>query len=224
MSPKTRTYIGVGALLFCLIVGGGIVWWFLFGSGPKKRTVTVDPAQQTAGLPGGQMRMAPRPRDLKGVNKLSDDTWFVRGDSGAMRVSKAPNGTYDLKFTLPNGLNLSREQIGLLSGRFRILQDPLMAKQWQVTDDQTAKLKAMSIGGGAGMQPSGSDREAIRQLWDGYTKATDGPSKMDAQKKLLEKLDAVAKGNVETARKRYTDQIDQIRQILTPEQVKQITQ
>ena len=225
LSPQARTYIGVGGLVLCLIIGAGIVWFFLFGSTPKKRQVTVDPSQQAAALPGGPgVRFNPRqPRDQRGVNKLNDNNWYVRGEIGSVRINRAAGGTYNLNYSLPGGLGLSREQIVLLSGRFRIIQDPLMARDWKVTEEQTAKLKALSMGGGT-FRPSASDDTAIRQLWDGYMKATDGPSRVDAQKKLVEKLDAVAKAYRESELKRYGDTIDQIKRILTPEQVKAITQ
>jgi hypothetical protein len=226
LSPQARTYIGVGVLALCLLIGGGIVWFFLFGSSPKKRQVTVDPNQQASALPGGPgIRFTPRqPRDQRGVNKLGDDAWYVRGETGSVRINRnAAAGTYNLNYSLPGGLGLSREQIVLLSGRFRILQDPLMAKDWKVSDDQTAKLKALNIGGTT-FRPGASDETAIRQLWDGYLKAGDGPSRVDAQKKLVEKLDTVAKTYQESERKRYGETIDQIKRILTPEQVKAITQ
>src|SRR5439155_11535742 len=169
----------------------------LIGSSPKRRTVTVDPTKQTVTMPGGGIRIVTQPRNLRGVNRISDTDWFVRGDSGAMRVSKGSDGSYRFAFTFPNGLNLSREQIALLSGRFRILRDPLMAKEWKVSDDQVEKLKQIDVGGGA-LQPSDTQRSAVRQLWDGYLKASDGSAKMDAQKKLVDKVDEIAKANLET--------------------------
>src|SRR5439155_13383993 len=111
LSPKAKQGIAIGALAFCLIVGAGIVWWFLLGSSPKRRSVTVNPAQQTPTMLGGGIRYAPQPRNVRGVNRMGDNEWFVRGDSGAMRVSKGSDGSYRFAFTFPNGLNLSREQI-----------------------------------------------------------------------------------------------------------------
>jgi hypothetical protein len=224
LSPKARTWIAVGALAFCLIVGAGIVWFFLLGSSPKRRTVTVDPAQQTPTMPGGGgVRFAPqRPRDMRGVNKINNSEWLVRGDAGTVRINKTSDGTYKLAFAFPKGLNLASEQIKLMAGRYRILADPAMAKDWKVTDDQVEKLKKIEIGGA--LQPSATDQSTIRQLWDGYTRASDGPSKMDAQKKLTEKLDAIAKANLDSARTLYSQKIEQIKQVLTSEQVQKITQ
>src|SRR5215213_9754767 len=111
LSPQARTYIGVGALVLCLIIGAGIVWFFLFGSSPKKRQVMVDPNQQAAALPGVPgIRFVPRQaRDQRGVNKLGDDAWYVRGETGSVRINRnAAAGTYNLNYSLPGGLGLSR--------------------------------------------------------------------------------------------------------------------
>ena len=72
--------------------------------------------------------------------------------------------------------------------------------EFDMTDDQVQKLKKIELGGA--LQPSAADQSAIRQLWEGYTRASDGPSKMDAQKKLTEKLDAGIPG---TAARLKTD-------------------
>jgi hypothetical protein len=225
LSPKARTTIAIAALALCLIVGAGIVWWLLIGSTPKRRTVSVDPAKQGAMImPGPNFRMAPpRPRDTRGVNRNGENDWFVRGEVGAVRITKNAAGAYDLLFVTPRNLDLSREQIALLSGRFRILKDPLMAKEWGVTDDQVSKLDRIDVSAGA-LKPAAADLASVRQLWDAYMKATDGPSKMDAQKKLVEKVDQVGKANVEVARSLYGQRTEQIKQILTAEQVKRITQ
>src|SRR5205823_2418541 len=103
LTPKQRQAIGVAALAVCLIVGAGIVWWFLFGASPKRRTVTVDPSKQTMALPGGggQMRVMPRPRDMRGVTRVGDGKWFARGDNGGMQISKNGDGTYRMLFQFP---------------------------------------------------------------------------------------------------------------------------
>ena len=220
LSPKTRNYIAVGVLAFCLIVGGGIVWFFLWGSTPKRRTVAVDPGKQTVAPPG--MRFAPQPpRNLKGVNKLGNNQWLIRGDAGSVMVVSR-GGSYEFRPVPPKELGLSREQIALLAGRFRILADPLMAKEWKVTDDQIARLRAIRMGNNAS-SATAADAAALRPLWDAYLKASDGPTRMDAQKKLTDKIDGSAKTYADSVKKIYLDRIEQIRQILTPEQIQTIT-
>src|SRR5688500_1131 len=81
LTPQQRTMVGVGALVLCLLVGGGIVYWFLFGTTPKQRTVTVDPAQQTPGMGSGPMVRTP-PRRPQMIVREDDKSWIARGTSG----------------------------------------------------------------------------------------------------------------------------------------------
>jgi hypothetical protein len=220
LTPQARTYVAVGVLAFCLIVGAGIVWFFLWGSTPKRRTVAVDPGQQTVAMPG--MRIAPQPpRNLKGVNKLANDRWLIRGDAGSVMVV-AKGGAYEFRTVPQKDIGLSKEQIALLAGRFRILADPLMAKEWKITEDQTKRLRAIPMNNTGG-QVNNADAAALRPLWDAYLKASDGSARLDAQKKLTDRVDGTAKSIAEAAKKVYLDRIEQIRQILTPEQIQAIT-
>jgi len=220
MDPKTRTAIAVTALLACLLIGAGIVYWLLFGSSPKRRVVQVDPAEQ-ASAARGTIRMAPQRRDMPGIVKL-DEEWIVRGTTGEMRLKDKAASAADPAYRFPDGLKLPPEQVSLLAGRFRILHDEAMAKEWNVTPQQADKLRALQIGG-SGMNPSPQQRDELWKLWTQYTSATGGQGKIDAQKKLIDKLDEVSKSLFEPARQQYTAKLDEIKKILTPEQVEAIT-
>lgn len=219
MTPQTRTTIAVVALLACLLIGGGIVYWLLFGSSPKRRVVTVDPKEQAAAMRGPVMNVRQR-RDGPGIIK-NDDEWIVRSTTGEMRLRDKAAGANDPVYRFPDGLKLPPEQVSLLAGRFRILNDQAMAEEWKVTPEQTEKLKQLQIGGAA-MTPSQSQRDELWKLWQAYTGAKD-QAKIDAQKKLVDKLDEVAKSLFEPARQQYTAKLEQIKKILTPEQVQMIT-
>src|SRR5262249_5604830 len=151
--------------MVCLLIGGGIVYWFLFGSSPTRREVAVDPNQPVR-LGGRRM---PTPR----VNKTGANDWTVRGDAGILRVTQTGND-YQFNFGYLGGLlALNQQQVGLISGRYRIIQDPAMAKSWNVTPEQLDKLKKLDVGAGGGLRPSNEDREAIRTLWGEFQAASD---------------------------------------------------
>ena len=96
-----------------------------------------------------------------------------------------------------------------------------MAKAWNITPDQLAKLKKIDIGGGGGMlKPSPEDLSQIKQLWDAYQNASD---KAAPQQALLAKLDGVAHASLDSTKKMVLDRVDQIRQVLTPQQIEKIT-
>jgi len=221
MSPKTRMTIAVVALVACLLVGGGIVYWMLFGSSPKgKRSIQVDPQAQAAD-PRATIRMAPQRRDAPGITKV-DDEWVVRSANGEMRLRDKAASAAEATYRFPGGLKLPPEQVSLLAGRFRVLHDAAMAAEWKVTPEQIEKLQKLQIGG-SGMNPSPSQRDELWKLWTQYNTASGGQAKTDAQKKLIDKLDEVSKSLFEPARQQYTAKLEDIKKILTPEQVQVIT-
>ena len=218
MDPKTRTAIAAGALLVCLLVGAGIVYWLLVGSSPKRRVVEVDPAKQAPARP--EMRMAQR-RDVPGIHRTNQE-WIIRSNDGEMRVRHNAASATDATFRFPRGLRPPPEQNSLAAGHFRILHDEAMAAEWKVTPDQLARLKQLQLGGGE-MNPSTSQRQELWNLWQAFNKASGGQAKVDAQKKLIDKLEEVTKSLLEPAKQQYAIKVDQIKTILTPEQVKSIT-
>ena len=221
MDPRTRTIIAVTALLACLLIGAGIVYWLLFGSSPKRRVVQVDPAEQASAARTPNLRMPPQRRDVPGIVKTADE-WIVRGTTGEMRLGNKAAGPADPMYRFPDSMKLSPEQVSLLAGRFRILHDEAMAAEWKVTPQQTDRLRALQLGG-SGMNPAPQQRDELWKLWKQYSSASGGQAKIDAQKKLIGKLDEVAKSLYEPARKQYTAKIDEIKKILTAEQVETIT-
>src|SRR5690242_12489182 len=108
MDPKTQQAIAVAALIVALIVGGGIVYWFLFGSKPSARTVTVDPKQQTMVNAG---RMARPPRPTNGVESTGDNAWQVRSPSGTVNVTKDGSGPYNFVYSFSIKLPADQQQV-----------------------------------------------------------------------------------------------------------------
>ena len=221
MSPKTRTTIAVTALLACLLIGGGIVYWMLFGSSPKRRVVTVDPQQQAAASRTPVMNVRQQRRDMPGIMKV-DEEWVVRSATGEMRLRDKAASAADPIYRFPDGLKLPPEQVSLLAGRFRILHDDAMAQEWKVTPQQLEKLRNLQIGGSQ-MSPSSQQRDELWKLWTQYNGATGGQAKIDGQKKLIDKLEETSKSLFEPARQQYTAKLEEIKKILTPEQVQVIT-
>jgi hypothetical protein len=220
MSAKTRTTIAVTALIACLLIGGGIVYWLLFGASPKRRVITVDPKEQAAAsrAPVANMRM--QRRDGPGITKV-DEEWVVRSTSGEMRLRDKAASAADPVYRFPDGLKLPPEQVSLLAGRFRVLHDNAMAAEWKITPQQLEKLSNLQIGG-AQMAPSAQQRDELFKLWTQYNGAT-GQAKIDAQKKLIDKLEETSKALFDPARQQYTAKLEEIKKILTPEQVQMIT-
>jgi Spy/CpxP family protein refolding chaperone len=102
-----------------------------------------------------------------------------------------------------------------------MMTDAAMAKEWGVTPEQNEKLK--TVRGGSGLNPSNAERAAMEQLWMGYAGAASDSARGDAQKKITDKLEEIAKANVDAAKKAYAERVEQVKSILTSEQVAKIT-
>ena len=219
MSPQAKQTIAVVALVACLLVGAGIVWWMLKGSSPSRRTVSVDPAKQAPAGPQMNVRMA-QSRRVPGAWKDGDE-WVIRSQTGEMRVKAGSAKSADAAFRFPDGLKLPPEQVSLLAGRYRILHDEAMAAEWKVTPEQVGKLKAIQVGGSA-MTPPAGQRDELWGLYQTWDKAS-GQGKVDAQKKLTDKLEEVAKSLFEPARQQYAAKLEEVKKVLTADQVAAIT-
>src|SRR5690242_16778889 len=77
----------ITGLVLALAIAVGVIWFFVWGSSPKRRTVAVDPSKTAAApLATPQMRVRRPPRPISAVNKISDNKWRVQGDSGGLAV------------------------------------------------------------------------------------------------------------------------------------------
>ncbi len=162
-------------------------------------------------------------RPQQAINKDDDTTWTVTGTVGAMRVKSIASGGYKTALYYPGrDMQLSHEQIALLSGIVRARRDEAMAKEWNITADQLTQLK--NVDTGTGIQNSSNERTELLGLWDAYMKAGDGQPKTDAEKKLIARLDELAKANLDASRKALAQKLDDAKKILTPEQIDKITQ
>jgi hypothetical protein len=214
----------IAALVVALLFGAGIVYWFVFGSSPRSRQVKIDPSQPTMPFPGGGgMTRIARPPPLP-IQKLDDNGWIVRGNTGGMRVQRDAAAPGAFKFTyFFTGYRPPADALALWSAQARAIKDQAMAKEWGITPEQVKQLKAAKFGGPPGAKPTPADRQAIEGLWGSYVSATDGAARMDLQKKLIDKLDESAKAGVEAAKKAVSEHADRLRQILKPEQVAKMT-
>src|SRR5687768_13659397 len=177
MTAAQRQTIAIVGLVVCLLIGGGIIYWLLFATSPKQRSVKVDPTAQSADAPGGRPMIRTPPRPPQRVTKEDDTTWQVRGSSGAMRVT-VDGAAVKLEPYYPGRDFLTPEQVSLVAGFVRAKRDEAMAKEWGISPEQLTKLKAIDLRGSM-LELSSAESAELRQLWDSYMKASDGTAKAD---------------------------------------------
>ena len=219
LSPDAQKWIGVGAVLACLLLGAGIVWFFLVGTTPRERKVTVDPKLQSAGvegrLPGDRSRL-----DWPGVHRLNPTRWQVTSKTGILYVVKEKQG-YRFSYDFTRGF-IPPEQVALLSSLVRAQVDAAMATSWGLTDGQVKQLRKINLRQ-RWLRPSAEDEAAIKSLWDAYVQAGQPGGASVAPKNLVEKLDAVAKANLEAGKKLFAERIDAAKKVLTADQLQKMT-
>jgi hypothetical protein len=219
LTDKQRQTIGVAALLLCLLLGGGVIWWFFYGSAPTRTQVTVDPKEQSPGqVETRGIRMMREPRR---ITRPDPSTYLVRGNVGQFRAVQKGQAWELSDFVFVGGSRLSNEQLTMLTSRWRILHDPAMAKAWGVTPEQRDQLEKIA-GGSGGFEPTPDQRQALLAAMANYHNAGDGPTRSDAQAKVLDLIDADARGSFDAARKAAADRADRVRHVFTKEQLKKI--
>ena len=219
LPSESQKWIGVGVLLACLLLGAGIVWFFLVGSTPREHKVTVDPKLQSAGvegrLPGDRSRL-----DWPGVHRLNPTRWQVTSKSGIMYVAKEKQA-YRFSYDFARGF-IPSDQVALLSSLVRAQVDAAMAKSWGLTDEQVKQLRKINVRQ-RWLRPSAEEEAAIKSLWDAYVQAGQPGGSSAAPKALVEKLDAVAKANLEPGKKLFAERIDAAKKVLTADQLQKMT-
>ena len=219
LSAEAQKWIGIGALVACLLVGAGVVYFLVFGSAPRKRTASVDPKQQSMGV-DGRLPIDLSRREMPGVHRIDPNTWLVRGKSGAMRITRKSDA-YVLTFDFGRGF-IPPDQVTLVAALIRAQTDAAMAKEWGISPEQVAELKKLNFRQSL-FKPSAEDRAALTSQWSAFHAIGEGQAKLDAQRKMIEKLDAVAQANLDAARKAFIGRLDTAKQILTAEQLQKLT-
>jgi len=181
----------------------------------------VDPSLQTPGF-GRPGALPPGIRRAMGVEKVDAKNWQVRGTAGAVRIARDDKGVYQFNFFYPNGAGISPQDNQLWVARGRALRDQAMAKEWEINADQLAKLKKVDAGNSR-LNPTPEQRQAVTTQWETYLKATDGVSRMESERRLVATLDAIANTSQPASKQAAQAAVDQIKQILTPQQIEKMS-
>jgi hypothetical protein len=209
---------GFAALTLLLLAIVWFIWWYLAGSLPRQHTVEVDPnlvQQATMRAAGQHVAALARQPDPRGIRKVGDVDWLVNSTFGAINIRNAKDD-YRLKLSYHmSALLPDPQQRQWLIVQRRLTMDDAMARQVGLSKDQVKQLRAIQP---PAMLATDTDQQNLKKLWLAYISAT-GPAKQDAQKKLLDSFDDVAKSVLEPSKQAAQQRLDEIKAIVTPEMI-----
>lgn len=211
VNPQTQQWVVLAVLGAALLAGAGLVYWFVFDSSPRSRTITVDPATQT---PTKRQTYAAVP----GVTRNGTADWSIRGQVGGVRMKRQNDGKYDMDYWFVSGFSPAMEKPMLIGAAVRATRDDAMAKEWKITPAQQKDIRS-SLAKVTSPKLSGDDRETITKAFTAYLSANDPSTRMDLQKKLLAQVDEIVKAKIESANAALDQKIQELHRILSSEQI-----
>lgn len=216
------------ALLVLLVAGGaGYAGYRFWTGGHPGAGKEIDIGN--TGFFGGR-QMGANPRRLQAQMQTDPATLPDGVHAGAMNLSWVRMG--DFYTSLPNDPAssmtirvfyakpdlLTAEEQSILQARRRLPTDAALAKQFNVTPEQSKALVAIPLGIGAGLRVTPEDRDRIKAAWQVYVGAADS-AKDAAKTALLTTLKQVGDKSLEPTRAQQRERVEQIRKVLTPEQI-----
>jgi Spy/CpxP family protein refolding chaperone len=157
-----------------------------------------------------------------GVQKRGDNRWQVRAGNGWLGVDKDPAGKLSFEFRFWRYDFLPADAMDTLVKVQRLVRDPPMAKQINVTPQQLAQFRDIRAQGKVELQPA--DAERLRGLWSAYESTTEPKAKHAAEVKLVRALDEITRRLEGPASQSAVERAERASQVLKPEQWQQFDQ
>ena len=232
VQPKTRDipiWLTGIVLILCIVGGGWLVRWYSRDTGTQAIEVPLEDSAAVAanarvrgqlGMPGGNPRAQ---RDNGGFfaaavdgvkpSGTSGKAWIVRSGDATMYVSQGRNGQLDLNPSYVTQ-KLTPEQAQVLMMRRRLMTDAAMREQIQLTAAQLESLRKVEDFRGMVIEPT--DRAKLTSLFQAW-RTSPGDA---TEKPLVAALADVAKRAAGPTQAFDASRVEQVRKILTPDQVK----
>ncbi|HQY88636.1 MAG TPA: hypothetical protein PK402_08255 [Tepidisphaeraceae bacterium] len=211
---KTRPVIAIALILLLGASATATVWWMNGGGEPKLADTQPDPG--SFGRFGGAGNERARRNAMEqGVNRLPARTFVVMIDESRLDVRRE-NNRWEIRFT-PSAPLMTVETRRTLQRRQAIINEPNIAKQLSVSEDQVQQLNKLEP---APPTISEADEDAIAKLIEQLettTNDTDQSRKLESD--LMEIARRIASSDFEPIRQSHINRAEQVQKILTPEQL-----
>jgi hypothetical protein len=218
-------WASVAVLSACLLGGAWLLWWFVAGSAPRERTVTLKEVPRMARRGGGGGGGGPNPignmfrqiaQTTYGVIVVKPGEWRVRAPGDAvMRVVKHAEGRFDYTFYYDRNDLVTPDELKLLMFRAQVVADADAARAAEITPQQMATFKKLQSQTGMAIGPAA--RDELIGLWETYVLA-DAASKPAAEKPLVARLEALGKQNLAATKQQMSGRAALVKSVLTPAQ------
>lgn len=235
VQPKTRDipiWLTGVVLILCIVGGGWLVRWYTREPGTLAVNVPLEDQATIAAnakvrsqlsMPGGNPRaqrdgglFSPAVDGVKASGN-SGKAWIVRSGDATMYVSQGRNGQFELN---PSYITqkLTPEQAQVLMMRRRLMTDTAMREQIQLTAEQLEALRKVEDFRGMVIEPT--DRAKLASLFQAWRTAPGDAT----EKPLLAALIDVAKRAAGPTQAFDASRVEQVRKIVTPDQVKRFNE
>jgi hypothetical protein len=175
-----------------------------------------------AGMGGPPPQVAQAP---DGITQATGPANLARAKSGdffILAALKPAAGASPSLFYARNDL-LPPEQLDLLNARREIMLDSRLAKSLNLSGAQIEQLGKIPLPPrGQGLKLDQADRDRLAAEWKAHTDAPkDSDAKKSAETTLLASIREIGEKALPVTRQQYAQLADQVKQVLTPEQIQQ---
>jgi Spy/CpxP family protein refolding chaperone len=220
-------WLSVGLVAVVLLVGGAFVWWYWSDDGPSPRTVitgreVVDPQVQAQQQRRAMERrsVAVRRAAVEAPDGITERRggWRVKSGDALMDVSRGGAREFRYRYSyVANDFGTPEDrQMGIVLWRLR--NDQATAESLGITPEQMQQLQELPQE--ITIQMSREDRQQLAGLWEAWHSAS-AEEKPQLEQELRETLREVAQRSRPATERAVAERAQQIRQVLTAEQLEQ---
>ncbi len=190
----------------------------------RQAGMRAGPATQRVIDRAGLQRMPdarPNDRPQPGVGRPNNAAALATAGGIEVRLRQTP-GEPSTVILRPADGAIPPGQDDLLRSARRLLLDADLAKQMQLTDEQRNSLRQVDFS--FGLKIGDKDRASLESLALEWEQAAPGAAKTAARTKLIDAMKEVGQRSAEPSRVAAQKSIDQVKAILTPQQLDAIRQ
>jgi hypothetical protein len=218
------TWVSVLAVVLVLAVAGYFIYHQWFAPPAVGEEIDVGHVAMPGRGGGGRRAAPPAIQQMSdGITQAGGPANLVRAKSGdffMLGPAKPPGPPPTLYYAKPD--LLPQEQLDLLNARAEIMADSRLARMLNLSGEQIEQLGKIPLQRGRGLKLEQADRDQLAADWKAYTDAPkNSDTKKTAETTLLATIRDLGAKALPATREQYAQLADQVKQVLTPQQIQQ---